>query len=134
MTLLGKVVSSHLYRIRFTLEGKHLRASVTGYAGSLDAAIAYWRAIGDETRAVTPQSLLVIDQREGHALSETQTAQLLDAIRQFGLADVRMAYVETRLEHFPKAEAMDILAREKGFCARVFCNEMEAAVWLRHGE
>ena len=134
MTLPGRVVSTHLYRIRFIQDGRHLRASVTGYVGTFDSTVAYWQAIANEVRAVAPRTLLVVDQREGTPLPEEQMGQLLDTLRAFGLADIRMAYVETRLQHFAMAEVVEILACEKGFDVRVFSNEMDAELWLRHGE
>ena len=134
MTTPGKVVSTHLYRIRFDWDGRHLRASVSGYTGSQETSMAYWRAIADEAHVNAASAVLVVDQREGQRLPEDQMAEVLDALHALGMANVRLALVETQLEHFAQAEATEILAREKDFDIRAFSNEMEAAVWLRHGE
>lgn len=129
-----KIVSTHLFRIRFRLEDRHLRASVSGYGGSLESTIAYWKAIGEEVREVRPQSLLVIDQMEGGPMPPEQLQQFIDAMSGHGFEGMRIAYVEAQVDQLPQAEVAEILACEKGFNVRVFGNEMDAAVWLRHGE
>jgi hypothetical protein len=47
---------------------------------------------------------------------------------------LRVAFVVARGEHVPHVEGAEILARAVGFNARVFGNENDAAIWLRHGE
>ena len=51
----------------------------------------------------------------------------------WALEGVRVAYVEAYARQVPEAEVGEILAREQGFEVRVFGNEADAAVWLRHG-
>ena len=129
-----KIVSTHLFRIRFRLEDRHLRASVSGYGGSLESTIAYWKAIGEEVRSVHPLSVLVIDQMEGGPMPPEQLQQFIDAMTGHGFEGLRIAYVEAHVDQLAQAEVAEILACEKGFNVRVFGNEMDAAVWLRHGE
>ena len=50
-----------------------------------------------------------------------------------GLEQVRIAYVEAHAGHIAEVEFGEILAREQGFDARVFGNEADARIWLRHG-
>ena len=76
-----------------------------GYAGTQEAATAYWHAIADEVGANAARSVLVVDQREGQRLPEETMAQLLDVLHAMGLAAVRLELVETQLEHFAQAEA-----------------------------
>ncbi|MGH8077838.1 MAG: hypothetical protein ACREPE_11000 [Lysobacter sp.] len=134
MTQSDKIVSTHLFRIRFKLEDRHLRASVSGYGGSVETTIAYWNAIGEEVREVRPQSLLVIDQMDGGPMPADHVPQFIDAMSGHGFEGMRIAYVEAHVDQLAQAEVAEILACEKGFNVRVFCNEMDAAVWLRHGE
>jgi hypothetical protein len=134
VSLSGKVVSTRLFRIRFRLEDRHLRASVSGYGGSVETTIAYWRAIGEEVRAVKPLSLLVVDQMEGGPIPAEDLPQFIDAMATEGFEGIRVAYVELHIDQLSQAEGAEILACEKGFNVRVFSNEMDAAVWLRHGE
>lgn len=134
MTGSKKILSTHLFRISFRREEGHLRAAVSGYVGSLETTIAYWSAIGEEIRQARPLSLLVVDQMEGGPMPEAQLPQLVDAMNGRGFEGLRIAYVEGHLEQLAQAEGAEILAREGGFNVRVFANEMDAAVWLRHGE
>lgn len=134
MTGTKKIVSTHLFRISFRREDGHLRAGVSGYGGSLETTVAYWSAIGEEIRQARPLSLLVVDQMEGGPMPEAQLPQFIDAMLGRGFEGLRIAYVEGHLEQLAQAEAAEILACEKGFNVRVFVNEMDAAVWLRHGE
>ena len=130
----GKVVSTHLFRIGFRQEDRHLRASVSGYGGSLETTIAYWKAIGEQVREVRPLSLLVVDQMEGGPMPPDQLQQFVDALSIRSFEGMRIAFVETHIDQLSQAEVAEILACEKGFNVRVFSNEMDAAVWLRHGE
>ena len=134
MTLSKKVVSTRLFRISFRREHGHLRASVSGYGGSVETIIAYWHAIGDEVREQRPLSLLVVDQLQGGALSAADLPRFIAAMGGRGFAGLRIAFVEAHVQQLAQAEVAEILAREKGYSVRVFGNEMDAAVWLRHGE
>jgi hypothetical protein len=44
-----------------------------------------------------------------------------------------MAYVEGRADQIPRIEYAELLARERGYTVRIFNNETDALVWLRHG-
>lgn len=134
MTLSKKIVSTRLFRISFTREHGHLRAGVSGYGGSLEANVAYWNAIAEEVREARPLSLLVVDQMDGGAMPAGQSQQFIDTVAGRGFEDIRIAFVEAHFDQLAQAEVVEILAREKGFNVRVFANEMDAAVWLRHGE
>ena len=130
----GKVVSTHLFRIWFRQEDGHLRASVSGYGGNLETTIAYWKAIGEQVREVCPVSLLVVDRMDGGPMPPEQLPQFIDALSGQGFEGMRIAYVEGNVDQLSQAEVAEILACEKGFNVRVFSNEMDAVVWLRHGE
>ncbi len=129
-----KIVSSRLFRISFRRDDGHLRASVSGYGGSLETTIAYWKAIGEEVREARPLSVLVVDELDGPPIPAQQVPAFIDAMSIDGFVDLRVAFVEAHLDQLAQAEGAEILAREKGFNVRVFANEMAASVWLRHGE
>lgn len=130
----SKVVSTHLFRIGFRQEDGHLRASVSGYGGNLETTIAYWKAIGEQVREVGPVSLLVVDRMDGGRMPLEQLPHFVDALSGRGFEGMRIAFVETHIDQLSQAEVAEILACEKGFNVRVFSNEMDAAMWLRHGE
>lgn len=129
-----KIVSTRLFRISFRREHGHLRASVSGYGGSLETTVAYWNAIAEEVRRARPLSLLVVDQMDGGPMPPAQLPEFIDAVAGRGFEGLRIAFVEAHFEQLAQAQVAEILACEKGFNVRVFTNEMEAAVWLRHGE
>jgi len=129
-----KVVSTRLFRISFRREHGHLRASVSGYGGSLETTVAYWNAIAEEVRRARPLSLLVVDEMDGGPMPPAQLPEFIDAVAGRGFEGLRIAFVEAHFDQLAQAQVAEILACEKGFNVRVFTNEMEAAVWLRHGE
>jgi len=129
-----KIVSTRLFRINFRREHGHLRASVSGYGGSLETTVAYWNAIAEEVRRARPLSLLVVDEMDGGPMPPAQLPEFIDAVAGRGFEGLRIAFVEAHFDQLAQAQVAEILACEKGLNVRVFTNEMEAAVWLRHGE
>jgi len=121
------------FRIDYHRQGTLLRAHVTGVKGTLEMSLAYWRALADEVRRDPPRALLVMSDLQGVPLPARRIPELVQAMVGQGLEHVRVAYVEAHSEQIPEVEFGEILAREQGFDARVFGNETEATVWLRHG-
>lgn len=121
------------YRIGYQREGETLRAHVTGINGTLETTLAYWRDMAGELQRAPARALLVVDDMEGDPPPPEQLAQFVQAMRRLGFEAMRVAYVEAHVAHIPELEFAEILARESGFDARVFGNEMDARIWLRHG-
>jgi hypothetical protein len=121
------------FRIEYQRHGSLLRAHVTGTNGTLETTLAYWMAMAEEVRRDPPRSLLVVDDMEGEPPPPEQLSQFVQAMVGLGFEGVRVAYVEAHAQQIPEIEHGKILAREHGFDARVFGNETDAALWLRHG-
>lgn len=122
------------FRIEYGRDGELLRAHVTGVNGTLETTMACWTALAAELqRDPTPKALLVVDDMEGEPPPPEQLAQFVQAMVGLGFEGVRVAYVEAHAEQIPAVEFGEILAREQGFDARVFGNEADARIWLRHG-
>lgn len=121
------------FRIDYSREGDLLRAHVTGVNGSLETTVAYWTALAGEVLRDVPKALLVIDDMIGDPPPPEQLAQFVQAMVGMGFEGVRVAYVEAHAEQIPAVEFGEILARERGFDVRVFGNEGDARIWLRHG-
>ncbi|MES2858658.1 MAG: hypothetical protein V4704_05710 [Pseudomonadota bacterium] len=121
------------FRIDYRRQGSLLRAHVSGVNGSLDTTLAYWMALAEEVRRDPPRALLVVDDMEGEPPPPEQIAEFVQAMIGQGFENVRVAYVEAHAQQIPEVEFGEILAREQGFDARVFGNEADATVWLRHG-
>ena len=110
-----------------------LRAYVTGYNGSLECTLGYWRLIAAEVRLKRPGKLLVVDVMDGGV---PPPEHLLDFVRKMveeEISDLRIAYVEDKAESIPKVELAGIYANEHGFQVQVFANEDAAMTWLRYG-
>ena len=113
--------------------GQHragLRITVSGQ-GTYGNTVAYWRAIAAAVREQRPRSILLIDHTTGPALSAEQWKSLVEAMSGSGLEAVRIAHVKPR--GLQQIEYCELYAREAGFVARVFTEESEADLWLRHG-
>lgn len=121
------------YRIGYQREAETLRAHVTGVNGTLETTLAYWRDMAGELQRAPARALLVVDDMEGDPPPPEQLAQFVQAMRGLGFEAMRVAYVEAHVAQIPELEFAEILARESGFDARVFGNEMDARIWLRHG-
>jgi hypothetical protein len=122
------------FRIDYSREGDLLRAHVTGVNGTLETTLAYWTAVAAELqRDPAPKALLVVDDMEGEPPPPEQLEQFVMAMIGMGFEGVRVAYVEAHAHQIPQVEVGEILARERGYHARVFGDEAAARVWLRHG-
>ncbi len=127
-------MTSDPFAIEFEMQGKRLRALVTGINGSLQTTIAYWMAIAEEVRRRKPTKLLVVDHMEGEPPPPEQLQAFVAAMAGQGFDDLRVAYVEMHHEQIPQVEVAEIFARESGYVVRVFGDEAAAEVWLRYGE
>jgi len=76
----------------------------------------------------------VVDELVGEPLPPEQLQGLVQAMAGQGFEKFRIAYVEADGARIPLVEVAEIHAREQGYNARVFGNESDAAMWLRHGE
>ena len=122
------------YEVGFSGFRDGLRAYVTGYNGSLECTLGYWRVIAAEVRRRRPGKLLVVDVMDGGV---PPPEHLLDFVRQMGeedFPDLRIAYVEDKPESIPKVELAGIYAHEQGFRVQVFASEVAAMTWLRYGD
>ena len=121
------------FKVDFSSFRDGLRAHVTGYNGSLECTLGYWRAIAAEVRQRRPGKLLVVDVMDGGV---PPPEHLLAFVRQMGeedIHDLRIAYVEDKPESIPKVELAGIFAHEQGFRVQVFASEDAAMTWLRYG-
>lgn len=119
------------YTITFSPHDDGLRAHVTGET-SLAATVAYWREIAREARRLGARTLLLIDEMRGEALGESDWLQLVTALQDEGLENLRIAHVKPA--GLQAVEYCEIFARDAGIEAHVFENETLAGVWLRYGE
>jgi len=68
----------------------------------------------------------------GPALSATQWLSLVAAMQGQGMETIRIAHVKPH--GLQLIEHCEIYANEAGFDSRVFADESQADLWLRHGE
>jgi hypothetical protein len=108
-----------------------LRVEVAG-ASTFDNTVAYWRAIVSEVKLRQPRNLLLVDRTTGDGLSAGDWQGLVAQLRGTGLEGVRVAHVKPN--GLEQLEYCELYALEAGFTARVFYDEAQADLWLRHGE
>lgn len=118
------------FDISFSTHPAGLRARVRG-EGTLENTVAYWSAIVAELAKRSVPGLLLVDEMRGDPLSEEQWRQLVDAMKGGPLDRVRIAHVKPN--GLQKIEYCELFAIEAGMHARVFSNEADAVMWLRHG-
>ena len=121
------------FNIEFSIACGCLRAFVTGRNGTLENALAYWRAIAAEFHRVRPRLLLVMDVMDGGMPPPEQMLAFIQAMEGENLQGTRIAYVEDKYEVLPKAELVGIFALERGYEVQVFNDEECAERWLRYG-
>lgn len=128
------VVEAAGYRLELEYEAPLLRARVIGgHDTSLAVSREYWLRILQDVRAKGASQLLVLDGMQGEVMGDEDLRRLFDAIAGQGLEGVRVAYVEGRADQIPHVERAELMARELGYDARVFNDQNDAMVWLRHG-
>jgi len=119
------------FQLRFARHDDMLRAEVVGES-TLENTLAYWQAIVSEVRREPQRCLLLIDELRGVPLGEAQWQRLVEVMRGSGLEGVRIAHVKPR--GLQKLEYCELYAREAGFDAHVFDEELAAKFWLRYGD
>ena len=118
------------FEIVFSPHPVGLKARVQG-KGSLENTLAYWQAIVAELQARPAPALLLIDETHGDPLPEHDWQQLVEAMKGKGLDQLRIAHVKPL--GLQSVEYCELFALEAGIHARVFSDEAEAVMWLRHG-
>ena len=106
---------------------------MVGRDTGLAVSSAYWLRIAEELRATGASELLVIDGLQGEVMADADLERFFVLIEGSGLERARIAYVEARMDQMPRIEYAELMARERGYTIRMFSNETDAAVWLRHG-
>ena len=118
------------FEIIFSAHPAGLKARVQG-EGSLENTLAYWQAIVAELATRPAPALLLIDEMHGDPLPEHDWQQLVEAMKGTGLDQLRIAHVKPL--GLQSIEYCELFALEAGMHARVFPDEDEAVMWLRHG-
>ena len=122
------------YALESSFEPPLLQVTVTGGEETgLPVSLEYWLRIGALVRQTGASQLLVLDRMQGEVMTNEQLAHFFDQIEGIGLERVRIAYVEGRIDQIPRIEYAELLALERGYDIRMFANETDARVWLRHG-
>ena len=118
------------FQIVFSTHPFGLKAQLSGEA-VFDNTVAYWRAIVEELGKRPAKGLLLVDEMTGDPLSEEHWRQLVEMMKGGPLEQVRIAHVKPL--GLQKIEYCEIFAVEAGMQARVFTEERDAVMWLRHG-
>ena len=132
--MIPKIVEAASYSLEFRYEAPRLRACIVGGRDTgLAVSSAYWLRIAEELRATGAAELLVIDGLQGEVMTDADLERFFVLIDGSGLERARIAYVEARMDQMPRIEYAELMARERGYTIRMFANEADASIWLRHG-
>lgn len=118
------------YTIKFHPHRNDLRVEVSGL-GTLANTMAYWLDILAQLRRQPAENLLLVDETTGDPLTSADWKALVEGLGGQGLETVRIAHVKPH--GLQQIEYCEIFAREAGLDARVFADEVQADLWLRHG-
>ena len=121
------------FRIEYSRESDLLCAHLTGVNGSFETTVAYWTELAGELLREPAAALLVVDDMAGDIPTPDELARFVAVMRGLAPDNVRVAFVEAHAQQIAELEFGEILAREYGFHVRVFGNEADARIWLRHG-
>jgi hypothetical protein len=122
------------YRLDASFEPPLLQVTVTGGEETgLPVSLEYWQRIAVLVRETGARQLLVLDRMQGEVMSDEQLARFFDQLGGSGLEQVRIAYVEGRVDQIQRIEYAELMALERGYDIRMFANESDARLWLRHG-
>ena len=128
------VVDAPTYRLEFRFEAPRLSARIVGGRDTgLTVSSAYWLRIAEELCSTGASELLVIDGLQGEVMTDAELERFFVLIDGSGLDRARIAYVEARMDQMPRIEYAELMARERGYTIRMFSNETDASIWLRHG-
>jgi hypothetical protein len=120
------------FRICFDDEPDYLRAYVFDGTDSLEVSSAMWQLLGDACRAGGARRLLVLEDLLS-TVDVPEIEQVVDAMFDAGLADVRIAFVELR-DDIQGSELGESMCLERGMVIRIFSQEIEARRWLLYGD
>ena len=99
----------------------------------LEVTRTYWMRMAEEVAVRRASQLLVLDMLPGEVMSNEDLVRFFDGVAGLGMETVRIAYVEGRLDQVARIEYAELLALERGYRIRMFANEPDARLWLRHG-
>lgn len=127
-----RVVAGPGFRICFDDEPDYLRAYVFDGSDSVEVSSAMWHLLGDECRARGAHRLLVLEDLLS-TVDVPQIGQVVDAMFDAGLADIRIAFVELR-DDIQGSEIGESMCLERGMVIRIFSQEPQARRWLIYGD
>ena len=120
------------FRMRVDAHGRYLRAHVHDGVDSLAVSIAMWKMLSEQCQLRGTRQLLVIEDLQA-TVDPGDIDAVVEAMVGFGLADIRIAFVELRGD-IQGNEHAEVLALERNISVKVFTNEAEAKRWLLYGE
>ena len=128
----ARTVDGPGFRIQYLPGPGYLRAYVFDGIDSIDVSIAMWRMLGAECAAQGVDRLLVLEDLLS-TVDVPQIGQVVDAMFDAGLVDVRIAFVELR-DDIEGSELGETMCLERGMTIRIFSQETLARRWLIYGD
>lgn len=124
--------SAKFYSLSFEHRPRYLYAYVTGEKDSYDISKAYWQEVSDEL-AKTEYQMLLVDEDIAEAASMGDVFQLLSELAGMGLAGIRIAFSDRKIEHKDLNEFGELVGTNRGLNGKAFNDVAEAEKWLLSG-
>lgn len=116
------------YAIRFDYQPEYLSVYVSGEKDSLEISRQFWREIADECKKIKSKKLLVVEDI-AEAVSMADMYLIASEIPQ-AFYGVRIAFVDTHLDHQSLNEFGEIVATNRGVGGKIFNDVETAKEWL----
>lgn len=121
-----------MYQYTMTDRGDYLRVEVAGKRVASQVAsdaIEFWQAITHISKKNNHKNILAIFRVTGKR-SVMETFDIVEALQDLILDDMKIAFVETIPENRAETSISETTARMHGIAFQVFDNEAEASEWL----
>ena len=117
------------YELEFEKRPDYLYARVAADSADEPTAVEYWKAIIDKCRELGVKRLLV-EQLIPTGMSMTDTFELATEIAAMEVFGIKIAFVDSYIEHADVNQFGEMVAGNRGVWAKVFTTIPEAENWL----
>lgn len=117
------------FSISYEYETEYLRAHVSGEEDMLQNSIMFWLEIKEECLKHNYKKCLVTENFKT-VISTTEMFIMVDKLIQEGSPDVKIAFVDSNIDHLYQNKFAEDVAVNRGVNVKVFTDTEEAKKWL----
>ncbi len=108
----------------------YLLAKVTGDADSLEISRQYWAEVLMEVEKRQPKALLVWEDLQTMVSTPEVFILVNELCEYIQYKHIKVAYLDTQLDQLDRNKLGEMVATNRGFCARVCSKFEDAERWL----